>query len=168
MAAVLAAAAASLLTQPRQPRRAQRLSSPAPPAEPIPADAVHAAFDAARAGDAGRYLQQFTDPLRAQLIARRDEEGSAAFSDYLRASTAPVKGLVTREWQQVLEGDEARLPVEFVFAKRNEVQTYRLRRLSDGWRIVAIETAAETIPPIPYGAPVKPLKPPSSPAAGGG
>ena len=157
IAAVVIAAAVSFALQGRGSGPRSQPISAAPSPDPKPADAVHDAFNAAREGDVAGYLEQFTEPLKSELVARREADGAAAFAQYLRRATDSVKGLVTREWQQVEDSSEVRLPVEYVYADRNEVQMYRLRQERGRWRIYALEAAETTPTLIPYGAQVRPM-----------
>jgi hypothetical protein len=120
---------------------------------------VQEAFEAARKGDLDRYLAQFTDPLRGRLSGTRTEKGDAYLRDYLARLTAPLKGLaVDLARRAETAPDTIRLPVEFIYVDRNEVQRFTLRREGGRWRISEIEDVRAAPTLIPYGTPIESVK----------
>jgi hypothetical protein len=128
--------------------------SPAPPVVEglSPVKPVEDAFEAARKGDLDAYLDQFTDPLKSQMLRLRTEKGDAYLRDYLARLCGPIKGIsadLTR--QESVGPDTIRLPVEFIYADHNEVQTFQLRREGGRWRVLQIATVRSAPTLIPYG-----------------
>src|ERR1039457_6046946 len=95
-------------------------ATPAATYEEAMSAAVYATIDAARAGDASRYLAGYTGPMRVALQRSLDDGGAAAFARYLRSLDAGVKGLAV--WVESGAGREAKARVEYVYQERNEVQ----------------------------------------------
>jgi hypothetical protein len=104
-------------------------------------------------------MAQFADPLRAQLIRLRAEKGDVYLRDYLARLTRPIKGLAADLARTEEVGpSEVRLPIQFLYSDRNEVQSFFLRRSGDRWRITRIETARSAPVLIPYGTPMEKVK----------
>jgi len=120
---------------------------------------IEAAFAAAKEGHLERYLEQFSEPLRAELGETRAAKGDGYLRGYLSRFTTPINGLVVRIDQQEAIGPGAiRVPVEFVYADRNERQSFSLQ-LSDGrWGIIRIDTVRAAPTLIPYGTPVEQVR----------
>lgn len=158
-AAALASGLYGMLRGPAASPPALSLAPDPPDPDALLSRPVETAYEAARRGDLSRYLDQFTDPLLAQLSATRADKGDPYLRDYLDRQTAPLKGLaadLTRK--KALDPDAVRLPVEFVYADRNEVQWFVLRRAGDRWRISRIESVRSAPTLIPYGTPVQSLR----------
>ncbi|MCX6909805.1 MAG: hypothetical protein NTY01_17430 [Verrucomicrobia bacterium] len=118
-----------------------------------PEDAIQAMLDASRRGDARAYLDCFTDALRPQLDATRQQMGEARFREYLMESQAPVMGVATTRLADA-RPDRARCEVEFILRDKNQRQTIEMKNESGRWRIEAMSHAVYARPPIPYGTKV--------------
>ena len=139
---------------PRLPTPDSRLPTPDPQADRGNdlTEAVHDAFEAAKKGDLHAYLARFAEPLKGELSRTRAEKGDAYLRDYLTRSTAAVKGLAMDLTRTVdAAPGTVVLPVEFVYADRNEIQPFTLVRDGDRWRISRIESVRATATLIPYG-----------------
>src|SRR4029077_19789909 len=87
-----------------------------------PQDSIYSMLDAARTGNIAAYLASYTGPMRASLQEAVHESSDAAFSKYLRNSSAAIKGVAVGDPQ--MTGDrEASVRVEYVYQERNETQT---------------------------------------------
>ena len=118
-----------------------------------PEDAIHAMLDASRRGDARAYLDCFTDAMRPQLDATRQQMGEARFREYLTESQAPVMGVATTKLADT-RPDLARYEVEFVLRDKNQRQTVELKNEGGRWRIDSMSQAVYMKPAIPYGTKV--------------
>jgi len=117
---------------------------------------VEDAFAAAEDGNLDRYLDQFTDPLRAQLARTRSEKGDRFLNDYLARLTAPIKGIALHlDEQEPIGPGVLRVPVEFVYTDRNETQRFSVEQSSGRWRIARIDSLRATPTLIPYGTPIE-------------
>jgi hypothetical protein len=126
-----------------------------------PEEAIHAMLDAARRGDARAYLASFTDALRPQLEATRQQMGDARFREYLVESQAPVMGVATMK-KADLRPDLVRYEVEFVHKDKNQRQLVELKKAGNRWLVDSMGQAVYAKPPIPYGTKVFDDTPPSS------
>jgi hypothetical protein len=163
---VVAAAAASAVRSSRLHAEAPGGPSTAatasvdPTAEASPlSQPVEDAYEAAKDGNLDRYLEQFADPLRSRLALTRAEKGDGYLREYLARLTAPLKGLAVRVDRKELTGPgTTRVPVEFIYADRNETQWFSLHRAGGWWRISGVEgvRAAKTL--IPYGTPIEQVR----------
>jgi len=129
-----------------------------------PEDAINAMLDACRRGDAPAYLDSFTDTLRPQLEATRQQMGDARFRDYLIESQAPVMGVATMK-KADLRPDLVRYEIEFVHRDKNQRQLVELKKVADRWLIDSMGQAVYAKPPIPYGTKVFDDTPPATNAA---
>ncbi|MBM3793269.1 MAG: hypothetical protein FJW31_04215 [Acidobacteria bacterium] len=159
-AVVLTALVLFLIT--RRPRTtAPTEASPVPvaataPTGPTAQDTVYAMLDAARAGDGAAYLRYFDGELAAGLRQSATEQGAAPFSQYLKESHAPVKGIAVSEVPGAPgAAGETRLRVELVYADRNEAQVMHLAKAGGEWKIIKLETASRVKTLVPYGTPVQ-------------
>ncbi|MCX6901309.1 MAG: hypothetical protein NT105_21740 [Verrucomicrobia bacterium] len=118
-----------------------------------PEDAIQAMLDASRRGDARAYLDCFTDAMRPQLDATRQQMSEARFREYLTESQAPVMGVATTRLPDARPG-LARCEVEFILRDKNQRQTVELKKDGGRWRIEAMSQAVYAKPPIPYGTKV--------------
>lgn len=157
--------AAGRLGRPPEPAPAEPETAPDPAASlrARAAQTVQDALEAARTGDLAAYLERFGEPLRSQLDRTRRERGDAYLRDYLRRTMEPVKGLAIDHTRIELDPDEAgadlaRVPVEFVYQDRNEVQRFLLRRDGDAWRIARVEAVRAVRTLIPYGTPIEDVR----------
>ena len=105
-----------------------------------------------RTGDVQAYLDSFSASTRAQLEATAREMTFAGFSDYLKESSARVKGVAVYEVRRMGE-DRATLVVEYVYKDRNERQRLGLKRQGGRWCIEWEETSQRVQPLVPYGKP---------------
>src|SRR5262249_61195274 len=97
-----------------------------------------------------------TEPLRSELEEARAAKGDGYLRGYLSRFTTPIKGLAVRVDQQEVIGPSAiRLPVEFVYADRNERQSYSLQMSRGRWRITRIDAVRAAPTLIPYGTQVE-------------
>lgn len=118
-----------------------------------PEDAIQAMLDASRRGEARAYLNCFTDAMRPQLDATRQQMGEARFREYLAESQAPVMGVATTKLPDA-RPERARIEVEFILRDKNQRQTIELKQEGGRWRIEAMSQAVYAKPPIPYGTKV--------------
>ena len=130
-------------------------SEPGTAAVPDPSQGAEARIqklldDAAR-GDVAAYLAGFGGSLRQRLERERDERGRDAFADDLRRAAAARKSHATFAPEPEGE-DAARVTVETVYPDRNERQTYRLERGTDGWHVTDVETVRSHQPAAKYGS----------------
>lgn len=121
---------------------------------PQPQDAVYRMLDAARAGDAKGYLNQFTGAMETSLRRMAAEQGGDAFTSYLRDTNAGIKGVAVMDPEPAREG-AVRLRVEYVYQDRNEAQTLNLVRVGGEWKIAQVDGAERVRTLIPYGTPVQ-------------
>jgi hypothetical protein len=129
-----------------------RAAEPARP--PEPRDAIYRMLDAARAGDAGAYLECFTGQMAATLRQSQAEMGPRAFVEYLTNTNKEIKGVALSEPVVVTDRD-VRVRVEYVYQDRNEVQQMHLEKTAEGWRIARMEAAERIKTLVPYGTPVQ-------------
>jgi hypothetical protein len=80
--------------------------------------------------------------------------GSARSRDYLLEAHQQLKGIAVRA-PQMSSPLEARIPVEYVYENRNEVQQVYVRRVDGVWKIERVEGAERIKTLIPYGTPVE-------------
>jgi hypothetical protein len=120
---------------------------------------VEDALSAAKDGNLDRYMDQFADPLRGQLARTRAEKGDAYLRDYLARLTGPLKGLAVHvDRKEAIGPGAARVPVEFIYADRNETQSFSLQQDAGRWRITRIDTVRATQTLIPYGTPIEQVR----------
>lgn len=120
----------------------------------MPQDTIYAMLDAARAGDARAYLAQYTGQMRASLKQVEAEKGSASFRDYLRSSTADIKGVAVSEAAHASD-HEAQIRVEYIYQSRNEAQLAYLEKVSGEWKIARVDETERLKTLVPYGTPVQ-------------
>ena len=123
-----------------------------PAVEATPQDAVYAMLDAARAGDARRYLSMYIDPMQTSL--RQSASESRDFAKYLRDSNSGVKGVAVNEPEKLADG-RVKARVEYVFEDRNEVQSMYLEKTPQGWKIANVDSTDRVKTLVPYGTPVQ-------------
>jgi len=126
----------------------------APAAAPEPQDTVYAMLNAARAGDVKTYLGAYTGAMEAALRQSLAESTEMAFAQYLRDSTAELKGTAVAEPEQIT-ATEVKIRVEYVYQDRNEVQPMVLEQGANGWKISRTEGEERVKTLVPYGTPVK-------------
>jgi hypothetical protein len=116
-------------------------------------DTVYGMLDAARAGDTGVYVDAFSGPLQQQIQQVIRESGKKQFATYLTAQSSSFQSVALSVADQPSDV-EARLRVEYVYANRNEVQTFHLKKSGGHWKIVAISGTDQIKTLIPYGTAV--------------
>lgn len=132
----------------------QRRTGPAAAAEETtPESAVWRMVDASRAADLEAYIGCYTGDLERQLRQNVREMGEARFREYLTSTYAQVKGVAVSP-PQMASAAEGRVPVEYVYQDRNEVQQVHVRRVGKQWKIFRVEGAERVKTLVPYGTPV--------------
>lgn len=124
-----------------------------------PEDTVLAAFEAAKEGRDLDYLALFTGKMLTDLAGARREMGEERFRQYLRESASSVKGIALSDRADVEEG-KVRVRVEYVYAEKNDVQHYTLRREGTprrAWKVCDISATRRARTIIPYGTEAVPL-----------
>lgn len=125
-----------------------------PQPKSTPQDAIYAMLDAARAGDANAYLSRYTGQMQATLRQVAFEKGLARFGEYLRSSSAEIKGIAVSE-PTAFSDREVQIRVEYVYQDRNEAQTAYLEKVSNVWKITRVEGTERVKTLVPYGTPVQ-------------
>src|SRR5262249_16382206 len=125
-----------------------------PAAPQTPQDAVYAMLDAARTGDTVEYLKHYTGALADSLRQTAAEQGDARFSQYLRDSNQPVKGIAVGGPEVVTER-EVKVRVEFVYQEGKGGQIFHLEKQGDRWQIVRLDAAERVKTLVPYGSPAQ-------------
>ena len=123
-------------------------------AAPTAEDAVYAMLDAARAGDTAVYVGTFSGPLQQQVQQVIRESGKAQFAAYLTAQSSGFQSVALSVTDRPSDV-EARLRVEYVYANRNEVQTFHLKKSEGAWKIIGISGTDQIKTLIPYGTAVR-------------
>jgi hypothetical protein len=127
--------------------------SRARPRSQTPEDTVYGMLDAARAGDTAVYVDTFSGPLQQQIQQVIRESGKTQFATYLTAQSSSFQSVALSVADQPSDV-EARLRVEYVYANRNEVQTFHLKKSGGHWKIVGISGTDQIKTLIPYGTAV--------------
>ncbi len=122
--------------------------------DPTPQDVIYAALDAAREGKVSDYLSAHTGQMEQALRKTIAESTEAGFSNYLRETNAPIKGIALQE-PQPLTDREVKVRVEYVFQDRNEIQWMYLEKIGGTWKIARVDTAERIQTLVPYGTPVR-------------
>jgi hypothetical protein len=123
------------------------------PRAQTPEDTVYGMLDAARAGDTAVYVDTFSGPLQQQIQQAVRESGKTQFATYLTAQSSSFQSVALSVADQPSDV-EARLRVEYVYANRNEVQTFHLKKSGGRWKIVGISGTDQIKTLIPYGTAV--------------
>jgi hypothetical protein len=118
-----------------------------------PEDTVYGMLDAARAGDIAVYVDAFSGPLQQQIQQVIRESGKKQFGTYLTAQSSSFQSVALSVADQPSDL-EARLRVEYVYANRNEVQTFHLKKSGGRWKIIGISGTDQIKTLIPYGTAV--------------
>ena len=138
--------------------RATRAPDPEADGSPL-SQPVEEAYEAAKDGNLDRYLEQFAEPLRSQLARTRAEKGDGYLRDYLARFTSPLKALAIHvDRKEVTGPNDVRVPVEFVYADRNETQWFSLQQEGGRWRMAGIDSVRSARTLIPYGTPIEQVK----------
>ena len=124
-----------------------------PAATSQPQDPIYQTLDAVRDGDFSKYVDAHAESMKASLRRASAEIGEARLLQSLKEQNAPLKGIAILEPER-LSDREVKAKVEYVFADRNEVQTYYLEKTGDRWKIARVDGAQRTQTVIPYGTPV--------------
>jgi hypothetical protein len=141
-------------SQPSQPQPTQTSDSTPRPQEQI----FSTMFDAAKVGDVQAYLNCFTGDLRTRLQKTVEEVGQAKFADYLKRTSSEPKAFVVRVSEiEAVSANEYKVPLEYVYADRNEVQIHRVTKVGSDWKISGVEQTQRIRTLIPYGTEVFPL-----------
>ena len=124
--------------------QAQTADEPAPSRSsedsgPEPQDCIQRMFVAAEQGNIEDYLDCFSGQERERLQQQLDGQPPDQFAAALVQAIQPLKGHAVHEAK--IQGNQAQLLVERVYASRNERQRYILVRDSDQWRITAVHSA---------------------------
>src|SRR5260370_17478263 len=91
-----------------------------PKPDPAPQDPIYSMLDAAREGNAAKYLSFYTGQMQSSLTQTQTEQGNEAFSRYLKESNAAIKGVALQE-PQALTDREVKVRVENAYQHRNQV-----------------------------------------------
>jgi hypothetical protein len=118
-----------------------------------PEDTVYGMLDAARAGDTAVYVDTFSGPLQQQIQQAVRESGKTQFATYLTAQSSSFQSVALSVADQPSDA-EARLRVEYVYAHRNEVQTFHLKKSGGRWKIISISGTDQIKTLVPYGTAV--------------
>ena len=137
----------------RVPKKVSDLFSRSPPRAATPEDTVYGMLDAARAGDTAVYVDTFSGPLEQQIQQVIRESGKKQFAAYLTAQSSSFQSVALSVADQPSDL-EARLRVEYVYANRNEVQTFHLKKSGGRWKIIGISGTEQIKTLIPYGTAV--------------
>ena len=137
----------------RVPKEVSALFSRSPPRAATPEDTVYGMLDAARAGDTAVYVDTFSGPLEQQIQQVIRESGKKQFAAYLTAQSSSFQSVALSVADQPSDL-EARLRVEYVYANRNEVQTFHLKKSGGRWKIIGISGTEQIKTLIPYGTAV--------------
>lgn len=137
----------------RVPGGVSALFSHSRPRAANPEDTVYGMLDAARAGDTTVYVDSFSGPLQQQIQQAIRESGKKQFATYLAAQSSSFQSVALSVSDQPSDA-EARLRVEYVYANRNEVQTFHLRKSGGRWKIIGISGTDQIKTLIPYGTAV--------------
>jgi hypothetical protein len=125
----------------------------APPQETGPESAVWRMIDASRAADPEKYIACYTGEMERLLRKNLQEMGPDRFRDYLTGTQGAIKGIAVSP-PQISPAGEARIPVEYVYQDRNEVQQVMVRREGGQWKIFRVDGAERIKTLVPYGTPV--------------
>jgi hypothetical protein len=119
-----------------------------------PESSVWRMVDAARTADPKGYLDCYTGEMEVLLRKNLQDMGADRFREYLSSTQSQVKGIAVSPPQMTAAG-EARVPVEYVYQDRNEVQQVYVKQVGRQWKIFKIENAERIKTPVPYATPVK-------------
>jgi hypothetical protein len=124
------------------------------PVVPQPQDAIYQSLDAVRDGNLAKYADAHTGQMEASIRRTAAEIGETRLLQSLQERNAPLKGIAIQEPERLSER-EVKARVEYVYADRNEVQTYYVERSGNRWKIARVDGAHRIETLIPYGTPVK-------------
>ena len=137
----------------RVPEGVSALFSRSRPGTANPEDAVYGMLDAARAGDTAVYVDTFAGSLQQQIQQLIRESGRKQFASYLTGQSSSFQSVALSVADQPSDV-EARLRVEYVYANRNEVQMFHLKKSGGRWKIIGISGTDQIKTLIPYGTAV--------------
>ncbi len=133
-------------------------------------EAVRKLLKCGENGDVPGYLEAFAGPLKARLEREVRERGRESFADDLRRAATSRKSHAVFAAEP--EGDAAaRVTVETVYPDRNERQTYRIEKTTDGWRVADVATVKSHQPAAKFGTSASYIAPEGVPVqvpSGGG
>lgn len=124
-----------------------------PTAVTTPSERVQAMSRLAEEGSADEYVDCFTGKLKAKIEQTREDMTDEEFGAVIRKRAGAVKGVAISNREELADGG-VRLRVDWVFADRNEIQTFTLRADGDDWKIAEITDSQYEKPEIPYGTEV--------------
>jgi hypothetical protein len=116
-------------------------------AEATPQDTIYAMLDAAREGDAEKFLSAYSGDLQTSLR-------QSVTPQYLKDMNTPIKGVALNDPAPVSER-EVKVRVEYVFQDRNEAQIFYLEKTGADWKITRMENSERVKTLVPYGTPVQ-------------
>jgi hypothetical protein len=119
-----------------------------------PQDAIYAMLEAARAGNPDAYLSEYTGQMQASLKQVVLEKGTRAFAEYLRSSSAALRGVAIDDPAN-LSDHEAQVRLEYIYQDRNEAQLAYLEKVAGEWKIARIDATERVKTLVPYGTPVQ-------------
>jgi len=121
-----------------------------PESDVTPQTAIYNMLDAARAGNVGEYLDQYSGQLKASMKQVIAEKTEPEFARYLRNSDAEIKGVAVSD-PKPLSDREVSVRIEYVYQDRNEAQTIILEKSGNRWNITRVESAERVKTLVPYG-----------------
>ena len=121
-----------------------------PAAAQTPEGGVYKMLDAARIGNVEAYLDCFSGDMQRQLSQVIKETSATQFSSYLIAQNTAFTGVAVSVIDRP-DAQTARVRVEYVFSKRNEVQDISLRNIDRKWKILKVASSEQIKTLIPYG-----------------
>jgi hypothetical protein len=137
----------------RVPERLSAVISRSRPGTAGPEDTVYGMLDAARAGDTTVYVDTFAGSLQQQIQQLIRESGRKQFASYLTGQSSSFQSVALSVADQPSDV-EARLRVEYIYANRNEVQIFHLKKSGGRWKIIGISGTDQVKTLIPYGTAV--------------
>jgi hypothetical protein len=137
----------------RVPETLRAVSSHSQSGTANPEDTVYGMLDAARAGDTAVYVDTFAGSLQQQIQQLIRESGRKQFASYLTGQSSSFQSVALSVAEQPSDV-EARLRVEYVYANRNEVQIFHLKKSGGRWKIIGISGTDQIKTLIPYGTAV--------------
>jgi hypothetical protein len=122
-------------------------------AAPQPQDPIYQRLDAVRDGSVTNYIDAHTGSMKASLLRAAAEVGEARLLQSLRDQNASLKGIAILQ-PDPLSDREVKVRVEYIFADRNEIQSYYLEKAGNTWKIARVDGAQRIQTLVAYGTPV--------------
>jgi hypothetical protein len=116
-----------------------------------PSDCLDVCCDAAKTGDASRYLSCLAEPLRAEVRQRFSDNGQLA--EHLRLNMRDVKSWALRH-PEATGKSSAVIDLEETLEGRSRWTRFRLERTDRGWLIAGIGRPEEKPLGFRYGEPI--------------